>query len=104
MCYLDCRPFSLHSLFLPTLLGERNTCDVAAQAQQSLLQHNVARLRIGASLCAMMEIAAADLSSGLVAYREPRLCFVSLLQIIRRTRPTHFCRNPTGIDCVRVHI
>ena len=61
------------TLPVPTnAIGERNTCDVIAKAQQSLLQHNVARLRIGASFGAMMEIAAADLSSGLVAYREPR--------------------------------
>ena len=37
--------------FRPDLLGERNACDVSAKAQKSLLQHDVASLRIAASFC-----------------------------------------------------
>ncbi len=94
----------MFNLELSDLLRKGNARYVTAKAQQSFLQRNVARLWIAASLCSMKEIATADSRSAIVADREPRVCFVSLLEIIRRPMPAHFGWNPTRIDGIRVDI
>lgn len=86
------------------LLGKRNACDVAAQAQKPLLQYDVAGQRIVTAFCAMMEIAPADLGAPVATYRKPRLCRIALLQVVRCAGPTHFCGDPARIDGVGKYI
>ncbi len=69
-------------------MWKSNACDVLANVQKLFLQHAVACLRMGATFCLVMEIAAADFGPAVLAHRQPCLGLIPLLQSIRRTLPT----------------
>src|SRR5512138_3643693 len=45
----------------------------------------------------------ADFRASILAYREPRLCEMTLFEIVGCARATHLCRDPTGVDGVAQH-
>src|SRR5215813_110539 len=47
---------------------------------------------------AVMPVAAADHRRGIIADRKPRLRAIPLLEIVRRSRAAHLCRDPAGND------
>jgi hypothetical protein len=53
---------------------------------------------------AVMPVSAADRCRGIVAHGKPSLREIPLFEIVRRTRPAHFRRNPPGIDGIAQHV